>query len=76
MRLTRMRSQPGRGNDRNRRHVRNRPLAGATGESVLDVRNLSIEIATPLGVIHPVRDVTFSVRRRRHFGHRRRERIR
>ena len=33
-----------------------------SGNAVLDVRKLSIEIATPLGVIHPVRDVTFSVR--------------
>jgi peptide/nickel transport system permease protein len=33
-----------------------------TGNAVLDVRNMSIEIATPLGAIHPVRGVSFSVR--------------
>ena len=33
-----------------------------SGNAVLDVRNMSIEIATPLGVIHPVRDVSFSLR--------------
>jgi len=34
----------------------------ASGTSVLEVRNLSVAIATPVGVIHPVRDVTFAVR--------------
>jgi peptide/nickel transport system permease protein len=33
-----------------------------TGTAVLDVRNLSIVIDTPLGMINPVRDVTFAVR--------------
>jgi peptide/nickel transport system permease protein len=39
------------------------PAARApTGIAVLDVRHLSVEIDTPLGVIHPVRDVSFAVR--------------
>jgi peptide/nickel transport system permease protein len=32
------------------------------GTAVLDVRNLSVEIETPGGTIHPVRDVSFAVR--------------
>ena len=32
------------------------------GTAVLDVRNLSVEIETPGGIIHPVRDVSFAVR--------------
>jgi peptide/nickel transport system permease protein len=32
------------------------------GTAVVDVRNLSVEIETPLGAIRPVRDVSFSVR--------------
>ena len=39
------------------------PLGRApTGTAVLDVRNLGVAIDTPLGVIHPVRDVSFTVR--------------
>ncbi len=39
-----------------------RPAARApTGTAVLDVRNLSVAIDTPLGLIHPVRDVSFAV---------------
>ncbi|MEJ0016690.1 MAG: dipeptide/oligopeptide/nickel ABC transporter permease/ATP-binding protein [Acetobacteraceae bacterium] len=33
-----------------------------TGTAVLDVRNLTVEIDTPRGVIQPVRDVSFTVR--------------
>jgi peptide/nickel transport system permease protein len=51
--------------DRVRRHTVTPPaVAGRppTGGAVLDVRNMSIEIDTPLGTIHPVRDVSFSLR--------------
>lgn len=47
------------------RHRTEQPAAAAahpsTGTAVLDVRNLTIEIDTPLGTIHPVRDVSFAV---------------
>ena len=34
-----------------------------TGDVVLDVRGLSVDIATPAGALHAVRDVSFQVRR-------------
>ena len=40
---------------------RKRPAGRLTGTAVLDVRNLTVEIDTPRGIIHPVRDVSFLV---------------
>lgn len=39
------------------------PGAARTRETVLDVRDLQVRIATPEGEVHPVRGVDFSVRR-------------
>ena len=39
------------------------PFVASSPPSVIDVAGLSVDIATPLGPLHALRDVTFSIRR-------------
>jgi peptide/nickel transport system permease protein len=42
--------------------------ADSAGDALLSVRNLSVEIATPRGMLRPIHDVSFDVRRGECFG--------
>ena len=48
-----------------------RPIVEPASEVVLDVQDLSVDIATPHGLLRAVRNVSFQVRRARDSVHRR-----